>query len=128
MSSGEQYCPSGVQGSPLVTLWLLLAQVPSHRVVHRDVDCVGHKHEAALPDRYIYNLTSARWHAAHNWPSILIHNVNGGGRGMLLLRCGDACVARFIFLFTSMPNLSWLFVIRLRARYCLGTSKNDKQK
>jgi hypothetical protein len=68
---------------------------PSHSVAHRDVDCVRHKHEPALPDRYIYNLTSARRHAAHRRVAVLIHNVNGGGRLMLLLRCGGASVTRF---------------------------------
>ena len=68
---------------------------PPHRVADRDVDCVRHKHEAALSHCYIEDLTATRWHAAHSCPSILIHNVNGGGRGMLLLRCGDASVARF---------------------------------
>jgi hypothetical protein len=68
---------------------------PSHRVAHGDVDRVRNKHEAALPDRYIYNLTNTRWYAAHRRVAVLIHNVNGGGRLMLLLRCGGASVARF---------------------------------
>jgi hypothetical protein len=68
---------------------------PAHCVAHRDVDCVRDEHEAALPDRYIYNLTSARRHAAHSWPPKLIHNMDGM-IGMLGVRSrGGAPVARF---------------------------------
>src|SRR5262249_820072 len=47
---------------------------PPHRVAHRDVDCVRHKHIAALPHRNIENLTRGRGHAAHDRPPALIHN------------------------------------------------------
>ena len=32
---------------------------PPHGIAYRDVDCVRHKHEAALPHGYIDNLTRA---------------------------------------------------------------------
>ena len=68
---------------------------PAHRVTHRDIDCIRHKDEAALPHCYIYNLTATRWHATHSWPSILIHNVKGMDGGRLLLRDRDGSVTRF---------------------------------
>src|SRR4029077_12990945 len=37
---------------------------PPHGVAHRVVDCVRHKHVAALPHRHIEGLTASRWHAA----------------------------------------------------------------
>lgn len=67
---------------------------PAHRVAHRDADAVRHKHEAALPDSYIYNLTSTRWHAAYGWSAVLIYNANGMSGGMLLLRYRDESVMR----------------------------------
>ena len=59
---------------------------PPYGVAHRNVDCVGHKHEAALPHRYVEDLTSTRWHTAYCWSAVLIDNANGGGRGLFLLR------------------------------------------
>lgn len=68
---------------------------PAHCVANRDVDCIGHKHEAALSDRYIYNLTSARWHTVDGRSSVLIYNMDGVCGSLLLLRYGDASVVRF---------------------------------
>ena len=87
--------PIGCARSATGDAVVIASPCPSHCVAHRDVDCVRHKHEPALPDRYIYNLTSARRHAAHRRVAVLIHNVNSRGRLMLLLRCGGASVTRF---------------------------------
>ena len=67
---------------------------PPYRIAHRDVNCVRHKHQAALPDRYIYNLTSTRWHTAHSRPAVLIHNVNGAGGVLFVRRHSGALLAR----------------------------------
>src|SRR5262249_46240269 len=50
-----------------------LGPSPPHRVAHRDVDCVRHKHIAALSHRDIENLASG-WHPANYWPAVLIHD------------------------------------------------------
>ena len=68
---------------------------PPYRIAHQDVNCVRHKHQAALPHRYVYNLTSTRWHTAYGRSAVLIHNMNGVGGRMRLLGGGDAPVARF---------------------------------
>ena len=78
-----------------MTLWPLSAQV--HRTVSPTemLTVSGHKHIATLSHRHIENLTGTRWHAAHGWPSVLIHNVDAGGRRLFLCASCATFVARF---------------------------------
>jgi hypothetical protein len=72
----------------------VLGPGPPHRVAHRDVECVWHKHIPALSHRYIEDLASTRWRSAYGGPSVLIHNVNGMGGSLFLVRCADVFVTR----------------------------------
>src|SRR5207248_6181423 len=67
---------------------------PSHRVAYRDVDLVRHKHETRSHG-HIDNLAGTRWHAAHGRVPVLIHNVDGVGGGLFLVRCANVSVTRF---------------------------------
>jgi hypothetical protein len=66
---------------------------PSHRVAHRDIDRVWNKYEAALPHRYVEDLTATRWHAADRRLAVLIYNINGVA-GLFLLCYDNVPVAR----------------------------------
>src|SRR5436305_12011821 len=67
---------------------------PPHGVAHRDVDCVRHKHVAALPHRDIDNLAGAP-HAAHGRPAVLIENLNALCATLLVRRGTGLPITRF---------------------------------
>src|SRR5882724_2271175 len=71
-----------------------LGPCPPYRVAHRDVDCVRHKHIAALSHRHIEYLAAARWHTANCWLSVLVYNVDDVAGRLFLLGSGELSVAR----------------------------------
>src|SRR5439155_1302675 len=62
---------------------------------HQDVDCVRHKHIAALPHRDIENRARRRRDAAHGRPAVLIKNAESRSSVLLLWYHTRALVARF---------------------------------
>jgi hypothetical protein len=70
---------------------------PSNGITNRDICCGRREGETIYPDRNVEDLARTRWYSAHDRPSVLIHNMDDVGGGLLLLRRGDVSVTRSSF-------------------------------
>src|SRR5262249_15179746 len=67
---------------------------PSHRIAHRDVDCVRDKLETTSTSYHdVESRAVRRWNAVHGWLAVSIENADG--RRPLCVRCICSLLAGF---------------------------------